>query len=103
MYYNPARGYFPKAQKISRKQAQKIAMRYSHKASLMIYAHTGDLDDELHRRHLVSMIADLFDAVPRGRGYCLGRAELKNLAHHIMFQKVKQKKAKRKAKRHVNA
>ena len=76
----------------------RVARQYSHKASLLIYSYVGEIEDEVHRRHLVNMLADMFDNVPRGRGYCLHRSQLKNLAYHIMFQKVKQT---RKAKAYV--
>jgi len=87
----PSKPYSPEVQEISRAQAQRVAQNYSHCASLLIYAHTGVVADELHRRHLVSLLADLYRNVRRGRGYCLNRSQIKNLAHHIMFQKTSKK------------
>ena len=89
--------YTPKARVITRSQAMLIARQYSSRVTLMIYSYTGEIEDERHRRQIVSLLADMFDNVKRGPGHCLHRSQIKNLAHHVMFQKVAQSAKQRKA------
>lgn len=82
----PSKPYNPPVSTLTQSQAQRVALQYVRKPALMVYAYEGKVRDEVHRRRLVSLLATMYETVPRGRGYCLHRSQLKNLAHHIMFQ-----------------